>query len=143
MGFDRVLLDTNVCIDAIHRRKPHDAYAQRILDMSEREIFKGYVAAHTFDTIFYILIKNNTVEHVYQAIEGLRKTVNIATVSRGVIDKALELKWPDFEDAIHYQSALDSKCDAIISRNPQDFIYAEIPVLLPLQFLESIQSDQE
>jgi len=90
----------------------------------------------------YILIRENNIENVYQAIEGLRESVDVATVSKDVIDKALQLKWPDFEDAIHYQSALGSKCDAIISRNPQDFIDVEIPVLLPFQFLESIQSDQ-
>ena len=143
MGYDRVLLDTNVCIDAIQRRKPFDVNAQKILDMSERGIFEGFVAAQTFDTIFYILFKDNATEHVYQAIEGLRKTVNIATVSREVIDKALQLKWPDFEDAIHYKAALASKCDAIVSRNPQDFIDPVIPVLAPLQFLESIESGRK
>uniref|UniRef100_UPI0030EE913F hypothetical protein n=1 Tax=Rhodohalobacter sp. 8-1 TaxID=3131972 RepID=UPI0030EE913F len=60
----------------------------------------GLVAAHSFDAIFYILSQTASQENVYLAIKGLRRTVDIANVSRGVIDQALQIKWPDFEDAI-------------------------------------------
>lgn len=140
MDYDKILIDTNVCLDAIQRRKPYDVQALKILNLSEMKIIKGIVSAHTFDTIFYILFRENNIENVYQAIEGLRESVDVATVSRDVIDKALQLKWPDFEDAIHYHAALTSGCDAIVTRNKSGFREAELPVLSPVQFLESLDS---
>ncbi len=40
-----------------------------------------------------------------------------------------------FEDAIHYHSALESGCQAIITRNIRDFRDAGLPVLNPEDFL--------
>jgi predicted nucleic acid-binding protein len=47
----------------------------------------------------------------------------------------LDLEWPDFEDAIHYQAAVAAGCDSIITRNPEDFNETSIPVLSPAQLL--------
>lgn len=121
MTSNRVLIDTSICIDAIQKREPFDVHAQIILDYSEKGIIDGLGAAHSFDTIFYILRQTASQQSVYQAIEGLRRTVDIANVSREVIDQALQLKWPDFEDAIHYQAALAAGCEAVVTRNPNDF----------------------
>jgi len=55
MGYDKILIDTNVCLDAIQRRKPYDIQALKILNLSETKIIKGIISAHTFETIFYIL----------------------------------------------------------------------------------------
>lgn len=139
----RILIDTNICIDAIQKRKPFDVNAQRILDYSERSIIDGFVAAHSFDTIFYILIQTTSQQNVYQAIEGLRRTVDIAPVSSEVIDQALQLKWPDFEDAIHYQAALAAGCEAVVTRNPNDFKSDGLPVLSPEELLAEAREDEE
>lgn len=129
MTSNRVLIDTNICIDAIQKRKPFDVQAQIIFDYSEKGIIEGFVAAHSFDTIFYILSQTASQQNVYQAINGLRRTVDIAKVSREVIDQALKIKWPDFEDAIHYHAALAAGCDAVVTRNPGDFKSDDLPVL--------------
>lgn len=41
----------------------------------------------------------------------------------------------DFEDFLQYQSALEVKCDCIISRNVKDFGFSKIPVVSALDFL--------
>ena len=141
MGSLRILIDTNICIDAIQKRKPFDIQSQKILDYSEKGIIDGLVAAHSFDTIFYILSQTASQENVYRAIEGLRRTVDIANVSREIIDQALQIKWPDFEDAVHYQAALAAGCEAVVTRNPKDFLSDGLPVLSPQQFLDEINKN--
>ena len=71
MASRKILIDTNVCIDAIEGRKPFDFNALKILEYSENRIINGFVSAHSFDTLFYILIQNSPRSNVYSAIEGL------------------------------------------------------------------------
>ena len=134
----KILIDTNICIDAILKRKPFDVNAQKILDLSERGVVKGFVSAHSFDTLFYILIQVYPQKNVYQAIEGLRRTVSIAPVTEQEIDEALKIKWSDFEDAIHHQAALTVGCDFIVTRNQNDFQVATLSILSPQELLAEI-----
>lgn len=52
------------------------------------------------------------------------------------IDAALDLKWPDFEDAIHYRAAVSSDCEAIVKRNKTDFKQSELPVITPPELFD-------
>jgi predicted nucleic acid-binding protein len=142
MGFHNILIDTNICIVATQKRKPFAYNAHKILDYSERKVINGFVSAHTFDTLFYILTQNTHRDNAYMAIEGLRSTVDIAPVTKMEIDEALKLRWPDFEDAIHYHAALNAGCEAIVTRNPGDFKEGELVVLTPSQLFEEIESGQ-
>jgi len=142
MIFRNILIDTNICIDATQKRKPFAYNAHKILDFSERKIINGFVSAHSFDTIFYILTQNTHQEYVYKANEGLRRTVEIAPVTKMEIDEALKLRWPDFEDAIHYRAAMAAGCEAIVTRNPGDFKEADLAVLTPSQLLADIDTEQ-
>ncbi len=138
MASRNYLIDTNICIDAIQNRNPFDFHALKILEYSENGVINGYVSAHSFDTLFYILIQNSPRANVYNAIGGLRSVVEIAPVTQRIIDEALELKWTDFEDAIHYRAAVSVRCEAIVTRNPVDFKESELEVLTPGQLLEDV-----
>lgn len=138
MALMKALIDTNVCLDAAQRRKPFASAAVEILAQSENGTFTGYLSAHSFDTIFYILRKHGTKKSAYHGIEGLRKTIKIAPVSTKIIDQALAAEWDDFEDAIHYYAAKEAGCEAIITRNSSDFKQGELSVLSPIQFLKRL-----
>ena len=96
----------------------------------------GYIAAHSFDTIFYLLRSDFSKAKLYGFLQSLRESFAVAAVTQEAIDNALQLQWPDFEDAIHYQAALQANCDAIITRNKKDFKGARLPVLSPQEFLQ-------
>jgi predicted nucleic acid-binding protein len=68
--------------------------------------------------------------------------VQIATVSEKVIDEAIQLRWKNFEDAIHHQAALHANCDVIVTRNEKDFVNAEIPILSPQTFLDRFEGGE-
>lgn len=85
-------------------------------------------------------MQNSPRSNVYRAIDGLRKVVSVAPVTQTVIDEALELKWPDFEDAIHYRAAIAAGCDAIVTRNPADFKKSELEVVTPRQLLNDLEN---
>jgi predicted nucleic acid-binding protein len=136
---DRVLIDTNVCLDAALRRGPFAAAATEILSRSESGEFTGFIAAQSFDTIFYLLAKRYNRANVYKALKGLCKAVRVSPVNEQVIDQALDLNWKDFEDAVQYISAIQTGCQAVVTRNTDDFIGSKLPVFTPKEFLEQIK----
>lgn len=138
MVFKKVLIDANICIDAALYRKPFVDNALKIIERSQFGDFSGIVAAHSFDTIFYLLRSDLSNEQIYNFFRELRKAFDVADVSQSVIDNALRLNWPDFEDAIHYEAARLAGCQAIITRNGKDFSKSELPILSPNQFLKQL-----
>ncbi|MEX0660479.1 MAG: PIN domain-containing protein [Balneolaceae bacterium] len=78
------------------------------------------------------------VERKHHGVQILRSVFNVALVNQEIIDKALALNWPDFEDAIHYEAARVAGCQAIVTRNEKDFTGSELPVLSPHQFLKQL-----
>jgi len=62
--------------------------------------------------------------------------VGVTDLKGSVIDQALDAGWSDFEDAIQYFYAIDSSCEAIITRNARDYIKAKLQVFAPFEFIE-------
>ncbi len=44
----------------------------------------------------------------------------------------------DIEDALQVQSALEGRCDVIVTRNVHDFSLSEIPAITPADMLSRI-----
>jgi predicted nucleic acid-binding protein len=124
------------------KRIPFAEAGSKILTLSKDRQITGFIAAHTFDTLFYLMRNSYSKEQTYASIRTIREAVVIAPVTQTVIDRALNLNWNDFEDAIHYQAATAAGCEAIITRNGKDFKKAEIPVLTPQEFLDQLGSDK-
>jgi|AntRauTorckE6833_2_1112554.scaffolds.fasta_scaffold04710_2 predicted nucleic acid-binding protein len=135
MEINNVLIDTNICLDAVLNRKPFAANALEITERAQMGDFVGAVASHSFDTIFYFLRKDAGIAKAYKGLDILRKAFKVASVTQSVIDKAIGGRWNDFEDAIHYYTARASGCDAIITRNRKDFTESTLPILSPSEFL--------
>ncbi len=139
MEFKRILLDTNVCLDAMLDIGDFAADALHILDLSEQKVIEGVISAHCVDTLFYILNQVTSKDSNYNAINALRSIVQIAPVDSRVIDSALSSEWSDLEDSITYHAAQNANCEAIITRNPKDFKNSVIPILSPFEFLEELE----
>jgi hypothetical protein len=52
-----------------------------------------------------------------------------------VIDKALDLRANDFEDALQYFSAVQANADCLVTRNIKDYGFAKMEVLNSQTFL--------
>lgn len=141
MTFNRILVDTNICIDAAIVRKPYVDTALKIINLSEAGVIEVKISAHSFDTIYYVLRKEFSISKRYTLLDELRSVFGVAPVTQRIIDRALKLRWKDFEDAIQHEAAIASGCDAIVTRNRGDYKESELPVLSPLQLIESLNSN--
>ena len=55
----------------------------------------------------------------------------VAAVDDSVVRRALALAWPDFEDAVCAAAAEATDCDALVTRDPDGYPNAPLPVIDP------------
>jgi predicted nucleic acid-binding protein len=132
----KVLIDSNVILDALLDRQPNAENALKILALSENKVIQGFLSASAVTDIHYIVsrqVKDRKV--AIQAIRDLLQSVSVASVGESEIYVALQKNWNDFEDALQYAVADQAEADYIISRNGKDFEEKNIPVIEPELFL--------
>ena len=135
----RVLIDLNVLLDVLQKRVPFYETSARLLAYVETGRVEGFLAAHSLTTLFYLIQKNKSAADARAAITNLLQFVSIAPVDQSTIEQALNLDYPDFEDAVQMMCAVQCKADALITRNLNDYQPALLPVLQPVDLLGALQ----
>ena len=82
-------------------------------------------------TIFYLLEKARGPAFAREGAERLVRVFNVAPVDDDVVRRALGFAWEDFEDAVCAAAAEASGCDALVTRDPDGFPNAPLPVIDP------------
>ena len=127
----RLLLDPNVFLDVILDRPPGADVAAQLWAAIERGQGHGMVPAHGVTTIFYVLEKARGAAFARDGVARLIRVFNVASVDDDVVRRALALAWPDFEDAVCAAAAEASGCDALVTRDPDGYPNAPLPVIDP------------
>jgi hypothetical protein len=89
------------------------------------------VPAHGVTTIFYLLEKARDAAFAREGVERLIGVFTVAPVDDNVVRRALALAWPDFEDAVCAAAAEATDCDALVTRDPDGYPNAPLPVIDP------------
>jgi predicted nucleic acid-binding protein len=131
----RLLFDTNVLLDLVLAREPWVAEAAALLDRSARGEVEGYVAAHAVTTIHYLVERARTRAVALSTIGDLLSIVDVASVGRDDIQRALTLGLKDFEDAVQVAAALGVGADYLVTRDAKHFRSAPIEVRTPGEVL--------
>jgi predicted nucleic acid-binding protein len=133
---NKPLLDINVCLDLLLKRNPYLQEAAEIFQRSEYEEIQAVISAISFDTLAYIMCTYFSARETADKLKKMTSITSIGMANEAVINNALKAGWKDIEDAIQYQCAVENSCDAIITRNVDDFSKSSLPVLTPFDFLE-------
>ncbi|WP_397546424.1 PIN domain-containing protein [Rhodothermus marinus] len=131
----QVFLDTNVILDVLLERAPHVQAAAQILAEIEVGRFIGICSATTFTTVYYVLHRARNDRVAREGLRMLLEFCRVAPVTREVIQSALMLSFPDFEDAVQHEAARLAGAEVIVTRNVKDFAEAQLPVYSPEAFL--------
>jgi hypothetical protein len=133
-----VLLDLNILMDVLQKREPYFQMSAGVLAAAETGRIHAYVAAHSITTLFYLIQKGRSAADARGVITNLLQFIRIAPVSQGTIEQALNLAYPDLEDAVQMISAVQCKADCLITRNAKDYQPALLPIFQPAEFLASL-----
>ena len=132
-----VLFDTNVLLDVILERQPFVVGSRRLWYWAESGKLRGWVSVLSFSNIYYIVRKARDAEIAAEVLIALRDSFELVACNAQIINQAIDAKFRDFEDAIQYFSALHADAACILTRNPDHFLAAELPILSPAEFLAS------
>ena len=133
-------LDTNVIIDFLADRQPFSLPAAEIFNASVNSKLKIFIAAVSFNNIYYIIRQSQSHKQTIKILNELCEMAAIIDVTQNIIRKSLSSDFADFEDAIQYNCALDIKSiDFIVTRNSKDFKKSMLPVLSPEEALNILK----
>jgi predicted nucleic acid-binding protein len=136
-----IFIDTDVIIDFLIDREPHSREAAIIFTLIEQKKLKGYVSSLTFSNLYYVLRKIESHNKVIAKLDSISRLLTILKVDQQTIKYAIASGFPDFEDSIQYNCALDyKKIDVLITRNIKDYKGSEIPVMTPADYLKMVSS---
>jgi predicted nucleic acid-binding protein len=119
----RVLFDTNILLDALLAREPFVRDASFLFEAVEGGQIQGFISATTVTDVHYLVGRQTrSAETAITAVTRLLQLMEICTVDREVLEQAIALRLPDFEDAVQVASAIRLELDAIVSRDVNGFI---------------------
>ncbi len=130
-----MIVDTNVVLDVLLEREPFVKPAVEVFCLVEESRIDAFICATTITTIDYLLVKSLQKTTARKALRRLISLFEIATVNRPVIERALESKIKDFEDAVLNESGKMAGADFVITRNTKDFSGSSLNVCDPNEFL--------
>jgi predicted nucleic acid-binding protein len=135
----RALIDTNVILDILLKREPFVEEAQAIWNANRDGLFAGYICAITPGTVFYMMRhETKSAEQARQLVTILLQAFYTSAVDHAVLQRALQMEIPDFEDAIQSASAIADKLDFIVTRDVKDFANSPVRALSPVEFVKQL-----
>ena len=132
---DKVLVDTNIVLDLLTKRKGFYKPASQLFTLSDNKEIKLAISSLTFANTYYLLSKELNSVKAKEVLRKFKLLVKVLPMNDKIIDLSLN---SDFEDAIQYFTALENKLDIIITRNLKDFKLSIIPVMTANDYLTMI-----
>ena len=133
---DRLLVDTNIVIDLLAKRKSFWQEAQHLFTLADLKKVELCVSTLTLANTHYVLARSMEKEEARNALSRFKVLVTVLPMDQKIIDLALASNFEDFEDGIQYFTALESRLDAIVTRNLKDFKTSLLPIFTAKTYLD-------
>lgn len=139
----KILVDTNVIIDALTSREPWNESAEQIFIMAANHIIDMYITASSATDIYYLLRKYiHSTEQTKQIMGKLYSLIGILEVTEVDCVDALASAISDYEDAVVERVAVNMKVDYIVTRNVKDYQNATVKVIQPDELVDLVEDEE-
>ena len=133
----KVLIDTNIMIDALTNRDGRSGFSATVIDLCAKQVIDGYVALHSISNMYYILRKQYSDAERRTILKRYNEILKVAEVGNDVVDTAINnTAISDYEDALQYACAETVGADYIVTRNIKDYGKVEIRAISPEELLK-------
>ncbi len=133
---EKVLVDTNIIIDLLTKRREFYKPASQLFSMSDYNEIELAISSLTFANTYYLLSKELRSEKAKEILRKFKLLVKVLPMDDKIIDLSLNSDFKDFEDAIQYYTAIENKLDLIVTRNLKDFKLSKLPVMTAGDYLK-------
>ena len=126
-----LLIDTNVILDVLINRPEFVKDSSMIWKLCETEQARGYISTLTYANMMYVMRKQMTPDQIAEIFRKLSLIFEFADFSSSVLERAVTMKWKDFEDAVQSATAESVHADYIITRNLHPSYWQESKIRCP------------
>jgi predicted nucleic acid-binding protein len=140
---NKLLIDTNVIIDLLAKRKDFYIDSLKLFSLADRKEIELIVSTLSIANSYYILNDVMKLKNARTIIRKFKVLVNPYSLNDKIIELALnDENFKDFEDGIQYYTALASDCKVIVTRNIKDFKKSSLPILRPNEYLSKVTQNR-
>ena len=131
----RLLIDANIVLDVLQKREPYWKDSSVIWKLCETEQAEGYISTLTFANLMYVMRRELDPAQIRDVLDKLRLIFRFADFTAADLEKAADMGWDDFEDAIQAATAERIMADRIITRNIRDFRNSMVIAFTPSEYI--------
>ena len=136
----RLFIDANILVATLNKEYPLFTWSSRILSLQGKQNIELFTSPLCLAIAFYFSSKKSGEKMARKKIEMLLQHIGITTIDQNITDQAIQNKLiHDFEDGMEYYSAIQNKCNCIITENQKDFYFSDIEVIGCEAFLMKLQ----
>lgn len=135
----KVYLDCNILIDWLLDREPYSHFASGIIQLTEQNEIQSYVSPLILANTYYIISKTLNKKVADEFIKDSLILFKFVDMTEDIIRSAVNNKYKDFEDDLHYHTAIAFSVDYLITRNKKDFRSEKIEVVDAEEFINLIE----
>lgn len=133
----KIFLDTNILVSVLNKEYPLFTTTSRILSLTDKKGFTLYTSPVCLAIAFYFAEKKFKSIMAKNKIQLLCEHIIITAINENIVFKTLQTAAiNDFEDGLEYYSAVENKCDCIITEDIDDFYFSKIEVLRSEEFFK-------
>ncbi|MDE5779280.1 MAG: PIN domain-containing protein [Lachnospiraceae bacterium] len=139
----KILIDTNIVIDALASREPWNESAEKIFLMAANNIVDMYITASSATDIYYLIRKHlHNTEIAKQIMGKLYSLAGILEVKEEDLVEALASPIADYEDAVVEQVARRSDMECIVTRNEKDYEAGLTQIFSPKDIIRFMEQEK-
>ena len=140
----KVLVDTNIIIDALTGREPFNVAAEKIFLLAANQITDMYITASSATDIYYLLRKHlHSTEQAKLVMSKLYDLFYWLDVTGDDCITALSSDIKDYEDAVVSCCSYRNQMQYIVTRNVRDYQNSKVKAILPDDFIEMVTENEE
>lgn len=140
----RILVDTNIIIDALTGREPFREAAEQVFLIAANRTEDMFITASSVTDVYYLVRKYlHSTEQAKDVMSKLFELFYILDVTSGDGMDALASEMRDYEDAIVACCAYRNQVDYIVTRNIKDYAGSKVRAILPEKYVETIRQGEE
>jgi len=139
----RLFVDANILVATLNKEYPLFSWSSRLLSLQGKDNISIFTSPLCLAIAFYFSSKKSGEKMAKEKINLLLQHMGVTTVDEKITIQAIQNKLiHDFEDGMEYYSALQSKCDCIVTENQKDFYFGDMEVIGCEELLRKIKFEK-
>lgn len=117
----RAYIDCNILLDFLLKREPFAYPAGKLIELTEKNELISCVSSLTLATTHYIVGRSANKKLADLFVQDAVNVFQFVDMPALATKQAILDRHKDFEDDLHYQTAISASVDYLVTRNKKDF----------------------